>query len=183
MSLLNRKSRSLVVTVLLAAGSVAYVFFVFLPGQKAIAYLRRELDTKQQYIIDADRLAHAMQRADQDLKQARQFAEAWRRTAPGERELAPILGRITAAAEESGVSIERLDRRAVEQYEVIGQVPVVLECEGTFGQVFDLTHRLETMPQSVWITELRMERQSKTSENVVAEIALAVFADNSETSD
>jgi len=183
MSLLNRKSRSLVVTIMLAAGSVAYVFFVFLPGQKAIAKLRRELDAKQQFIVDADRLANAMQLADQDLKKAQQFVEGWRRTAPDERELAPILGRVTGAAEESGVGIERLDRRGVEQYEVIGQVPVVLECEGTFRQIFDLTRRLETMPQSVWITDLRMERQSKTSGNVVAEIALAVFADNSEDSD
>jgi Tfp pilus assembly protein PilO len=183
MRLLNQKSRSLVATVLLAAGSVAYVFFVFLPGQKAIAHLRRELDTRQQYIVDADRLAHAVQLADQDLKKAREFAEAWRRTAPSERGLASILGRITGAAEESGVSIERVDRRGVKQYEMIGQVPVVLECEGTFREVFDLTHRLEMMPQSVWITDLRMERQSKTSETVVAEIALAVFTDNSEDSD
>ncbi|MEQ8789398.1 MAG: type 4a pilus biogenesis protein PilO [Pirellulaceae bacterium] len=183
MNIPSRKSRSLVITVLLAAASVAYVFFVFLPGQKAIAKLRRELDEKQQYIVDADRLAHAIQLAEKDLRRAEDFTTAWRAAAPNDGELAPILGRITGEVEACGVGIERLDRRPVKQYEEVGQIPIVLECEGSFQQIFDLTRRLEAMPQDLWITSLRIETQGKNSESVLAEVALAVFADNSEDSD
>lgn len=182
MKLPGRNSRSLLITALLAGGSVAYVFFVFLPGQKAIGQLRRELDTKQQFIIDADRLAHAVQLAQRDLDSAEQFTTRWREAAPEESQLAAMLGRITAEAEAVGVSIRRLDQRDITRFESIEQVPVLLECQGDFRQVFELIRRLEAMPQDVWLSRLRIEQLGQDSEKVSAELVLEIFADNPDNS-
>jgi Tfp pilus assembly protein PilO len=183
MNLPSRKSRSMIVTAALAAASIAYVFFVFLPGQQAIGKLRRELTTKQQYIVDADRLGHAMQQVQRDFDAAQRYASDWRTAAPSEAELAAVLGRITGQAAASGVSIVRLDRRPVERLELIWSAPVAIECRGRFDQVFDLVRRLEQMPQDVWISDLQLSASGEDGQTVQAELVLTIFADNSEISD
>jgi Tfp pilus assembly protein PilO len=183
MKLPGRKSRSMIVTVVLAVASIGYVFFVFLPGQKAIGQWRRELTTKQQYIIDSDRLSHAMQQVHSDFQAAERYSAKWREAAPGEPELAALLGRLTTEAAQAEVAIVRLDRRELLRLETIWHVPVVLECRGRFDQVFELVRRLEAMPQELWITELKLTRSSEDAQTVHAELVVTIFADNSEISD
>lgn len=183
MKLPGRKSRSMIATVLAAVASIAYVFFVFLPGQKAIGELRRELTEKQQYIIDADRLSQAIEQVEHDFDAGRQFTTQWKEAAPSESELAAMLGRITEETRASGSTIVRLDRRPISRLETIWYVPVVLECRGSFAEVFELVRRVESLPQDVWITDLHLERGSEDAEAVHAELVLTIFADNSEKLD
>jgi Tfp pilus assembly protein PilO len=183
MKLPGRKSRSMLATVLVAVASIAYVFFVFLPGQKAIGELHRELTKKQQYILDADRLSQAIEQVRHDFESGQAFTSVWCEAAPSEPELAALMGRITEEAKAAETAIVRLDRRTITRQETIWHVSVVLECRGRFEQVFELVRRLEAVPQDVWITDLHLERSSEDAELVEAELVLTIFADNSEDSD
>lgn len=187
MKLFQGKSRNWIITLLLSSAAVGYVFFVFLPGQKAIGDSRQELHDKQQYIIDADRLAHAMQQTGRDLQMAHEFTQSWQQNAPAEAELAQLLAKITHQADQAGAKIVKLDRKQVARLDAVWKVPVEVHCRGDFQQVFEFISLVEKLPENIWIDQLRVQQfaqgspsseATKNNKTVTAEVVLTIFADN-----
>ena len=75
-----------------------------------------------------------------------------------------MLGRIHQEADAAGVRITRFDPQAPVVYEKLRRVPVVVGCTGSFSQIYEFIRKLETMPTSVWVGALRMEKDVKKYE-------------------
>ena len=48
----GESKKSLLMTIALTGAAVCYVAFIFMPGQRAIAKLREELDERQQAVVE-----------------------------------------------------------------------------------------------------------------------------------
>ncbi len=207
MTKLDKKPRSLIVTIALASAAVGYVAFVFLPGQKAIGELRSQLHEKQQYIVQAERLKSSIQHCERDLKEVRQFTEAWRDGSPSQDSLTQVFGKITDLASQSGTKITKFERQPVVEKEAIWHIAAKLQIEGDFVQVFEFVRRLEGLTSSTWLANVQLapatddsnprrevieddededqeqNQEPKSGRGLSGEITLMIFADKREISD
>jgi Tfp pilus assembly protein PilO len=169
---------------LLTAGVAGgYLFLVFLPGQKALARAAEDLAVKRQFVAQSCQMGPAVQVTQQAVKKVLQYNTAWRETAPTEQELTTLFGQIYAMAKDSGVTMTRFDPQEPEALQRLQRIPVVVGCSGQFGQVSRFFERLERLPQTIWIENLKMEAAGQVGENVQCEVVLAIFADNPKDSD
>jgi len=178
-----KKPRSWVLTILVAVAAIVYVAVVFLPGQRAIGKMRKQLHEKQHFIVQADRLTFAVQKANSDLRSAHDFAEAWRSAAPAEGKLAATLGRITEHATTAGLAVHRFDPQPVVKLDTVWHAPVLLVAEGEFAQVFEFLRSVELLPSVFWVQQLRLESAGKPNGRLRFEATLMVFADNRDFSE
>lgn len=179
----NRKPRSWIITALLSAVAVAYVLFVFLPGQRAIGSMRKQLHEKQEYIVQADRLVFAISRASTDLQSAHEFSAGWRNAAPSEAKLAAIFGGLTERAQLAGLAMHRFDPQPIVRLDSIWEAPINMVAEGSFSQVIEFLRLVETMPGTIWVQDLRLERGENVEKHLRCTLTLIVFADNRDFSE
>jgi Tfp pilus assembly protein PilO len=188
------KNNTLGVTLLLGGGAMAYAFAVFLPTQRSTALLQAEIDANQDYIHQAESTTGAFAAVEQQLRDARGFAHQWQASAPQAAHLAPMLGAITRCATEARVTGLQFDPRPAQPLAAISRVPLVLACDGAYEQIFQLLRKLEALPQTVWIDDLRIAVASdgnaaaasgarEDKQSVHCELTLVVFADNRKESD
>lgn len=179
---LNPKNRNLAITVALGGAVVAYIVLIFLPTQKSIASLQADLAAQQTTIGRSQSLSTALTELDGRLQAASKFSASWQADAPSARHRAPALGAVTRCATEAGVATLQFDPRPNEPLATVARIPISLTCEGTFAQVVDLLQRLEALPATIWIENMRVAAQRGDAEIVHCELNLVVFADNQESS-
>ncbi|NUQ64256.1 MAG: type 4a pilus biogenesis protein PilO [Pirellulales bacterium] len=167
---------------LVGAAAAAYLAVVFLPGQRALARLHADLVSQDACVAQAGDLAPAIQATEKELEDTVRFNRAWQEASPTPQALSGLFGRMNQLAKDAGVSMTRFDPEPVELMQRIRRVPVLLGCTGTFPQVCELLQKFEHLPQAIWIHGLQLEVDGKNSKTVKVEVALSVFADNSDTS-
>jgi Tfp pilus assembly protein PilO len=178
-----KKPRSWVLTLVLAGTAIGYVAFVFLPGQRAVGEMRRQLHEKQQFIVQADRLSFAIAKATEDVQAAHEFAEAWRSQAPSEARLAVALGRFTDHAQAAGLSVRRFDPQPPVKLETVWHSSLALAVEGSYGQMLEFLRLVESESTTTWIENLRLETAREGAGRLHCEMTLRVFADNPDFSE
>jgi Tfp pilus assembly protein PilO len=179
---LSFERRNLLVTLLLGGGAVAYVFFVFLPMQSKTAVLSDELATQRQFVDQSLTLVNSMAAVEDELAAARDFAAAWRTTAPPAGQLAPTFGAITRCAADAGVEVMHFDPQPVVSMETVTRAPLSLSCSGKFHEVLTFLELLEAQPQTIWVEDLLLSRGESENGRMTCELTLVVFADNREGS-
>jgi Tfp pilus assembly protein PilO len=182
----NAPARNWLVVVVLAGLAAAYVAFVHVPGRKAMAETRREIDSKRQFVAGAERLGLAVAAVQSDLTKTAEYVGSVGGTLPPLGGEAKILGQIHALAGAAGVTIARFEPEAPVRKESVSQIPVVITVTGRFTQILDLVHRVEQLPVRIWVDQVKCARVGKGGdvEKVIsAELNLVIFADNSEDSD
>ena len=179
----TKKSKSLLLTVVMSAGSLAFAFLVFLPIQRSIGSLRGELDAKRQFILEAEKLKSRIIEMEATLKKARSVVEAWQADAPSDDEMSTFIGQISVLASQAGAVPGRITPRHPIALASLHRHPAELAVEGTFLQLSDFLRKLESQPNTVWINALSLEPLSEDREVLRCEISFSVFADNSGDSD
>jgi Tfp pilus assembly protein PilO len=171
------KPKTWLITALLAAGAVAYVVFVFLPSQRKIADLRAQVHERRQQIMQAQSLAGTVVQARLRLASAREVAKEWKAEAPRQTQLITHFASITKQADEAGVVIERLDPLPAVELRLIAQQNVTMQFHATFSAVFSLLQRLEALPGTVWIRDLRLNAHNENDNTLRGEVTLTIFVD------
>jgi Tfp pilus assembly protein PilO len=179
---ISLESRNLLTTLLLGGGAVAYVFLMFLPMQAKNALLRDELRAQQQFIDGSFALTNSITSIDKELHAARDFAAAWRESAPPAGQLAPTFGAITRCAADAGVEVLKFDPQPTEAMETVTRAPLALSCSGKFHEVLYFLELLESQPQTIWVEDMLLSSSSTDSGRMGCELTLVVFADNREGS-
>lgn len=175
--------RSWMVTAFLAAASVAYVALIFVPSQRSIRGLRLELGEKQQHVLQSDRLTAPIRQAELRLASTREYSTTWSQSAPRPTDLVNVYAQLTDAAKGAGVEVQRIDPQPAIELQTIGQHPVSINLSGQFPQVFDFVRRIESLPQTIWIRDLRIARSSGDSETLQIELSLTIFSDRTQNAD
>jgi hypothetical protein len=114
------------VTAALAASSVGYAGFVFLPQQRVIGELRSEANEKEQHILQAERLATPIRQAELRLASTRQFSDHWLQTAPRVTDLTRIFAVLGDEAKLAGVTITRFDPQPAVELQTLSEYSVTL---------------------------------------------------------
>ena len=176
------KPQTWLITALLAAGAVAYVVFIFLPFQRSISGLQGQVQERRQQIMQAQSLAGTVAQARLRLVAAREVGDQWRTVAPRQAQLITHFASLTKQAEEAGVAIDRLDPLPAVELNLIAQQNVTMQFHAPFAAVFDLLHRLESLPGTLWVRDLRLHASTEGSNTLRGELTLTIFVDRTDYS-
>lgn len=172
-------------TVPAIAGSLAaaYLYFFFLPQQRAIAELTQQLTTEQEFVRQTEMVAPALAATETQVKTTLQYTTAWQEASPSEAESAVLFGQISELAKAAGVITTRFDPDTPVTLGRIRRIPLAIGCTGQFSQIARFLESVERLPQTIWVTSLRMEAVSEGGKDVGCEVIVEIFADNPKNSD
>lgn len=175
--------RSSAVTATLAIATLGYVLLIFLPGQRSLANLRRELRDKQTHVLQSERLSIPMQQSGEKLKLAAEFTRREKDRLPSATELTKSLGLISEQAKLAGVAMRRFDPQPASNLETLQLLPVELSLEGNYLQVFEFVQRLEKLPLVVWVKRMHVGEVEGKPGSLTAELSLTIFGEFAEEAD
>ncbi len=168
---------------LLLLGLLAYGYFVLLPQHRQLQRLHTELQNLHQMVDQDGDVLSAIQNAQKELEKVNRYIQTWQENAPNPRELAPLFGRIAELAKQAGTTTTRFSPGARVSYDRVSKIPLSIGCQGSFAQIADFLHRLESLPQILWIEHFTIEKNNQEAHLLQCEINLVIFADNPEISD
>ena len=174
------KPQTWLITALLAAGAVAYVVFLFLPQQRKIRELRASVQERKQQIMQAQSLLQTVSAARQRLGAAKKVGEEWRAIAPRQSQVALHLAALTQQAQAAGVAIDRLDPLPPVELRLLSEQNVVLQLHAPFAAIFDFVQRLEGLPGTVWLRDLRLHANTDSDNTLRGELTLTIFVDRAD---
>jgi len=169
-----------VATLILGVGSAAYLYFSFLPTQRQIGELRAEIETRQNFIREADNLVTPISASRQNLDAAAAFSESWRLSAPETGRLSELFADISTAAIEHEIKITHFDPEDPTTLELLAYTPVRIGIEGKYSAIQAFTQAIETHRSTIWIENFNLNANSTTQDRLHCELSLRIFTDNSE---
>jgi len=178
-----KKHLSLFVTAAAGALALAYVFFVFLPGQTRIADLRKTLQQKQQYVAQSTKLIAVLNDLQSELDECHSFIETWRANAPTGSKLADLIGSLTNNAEEAHVQFVAFHPSPTHQLGLLRETPATIKVKGPFHAVADFLRRLESVPAAIWIPTVNLKPEGESGQDISCELTLSIFSDASDIAD
>jgi Tfp pilus assembly protein PilO len=165
------------------ACAIAYVMFVFLPGQRAIGELNRLRHEKQQHILESTSLVEQLSVAQQRLSLTQTCSRNWRATAPDQAELVATYAGLTEAAQAAGLALRRFDPQSPVEGQLIGEHNLSLEWQGSFPQLFEFIRRLEQLPPTIWVRQFNLAAGNADGETLQGGLTLTIFVDHADNSD
>ena len=124
-----KKNQALIVTALAAGATLAYVFGLFLPGQKTISQKQEELELRRLSVSEADQLRLDIHQTRSTLEETEQYVALRRAALPGVDQMADLYSHITDEAKKSGVALIQLEPHPPETLASLTIVPVFLSVE------------------------------------------------------
>lgn len=182
MSRLRVERGSWAITLPVAAATIAYLLFVFLPTRRDIEALRLQVQQKQDVISAAEPLRGIIASMEHEAEAAEQHVAVWRGRAPSEADLSTIYGEIHRRLEAAGADADRFDPLEAAERHTLREHRVALGATGTFGEILDVFTRLEALPQTIWLEDVRLEATPQARQGIQCEATLVIFTDNSEDS-
>jgi Tfp pilus assembly protein PilO len=162
--------------------TVGFVLLVFMPQMKRIRELEMEVQLLEQFIAQEPALAAQLELGRREYEDTAAFVESWRRTAPPGRKTAALFGRIAHLAHEAGADVVRFEPGPVEEGDALRRLTLEIGGQGPFEDLFGWLRAMESLPETVWIEELSVERR-EGRQDLQCDVTLAIFADKSEKSD
>ena len=172
-----------VVTLGVGGAVVAFALFVFLPFQRSIADLRRELHDKRLQVIEADQLLLPLASQRERLLEIREHTSDWQTHAPGPQELAAFFARLSEQAHHANVPLRKFEPQPARNLQCLQQHSVALSVHGEFEQLFDFLTRIEKLPQTIWPTHLRLTQPEGGGASLQCEMTLTIFGDHAGSAD
>lgn len=170
-------------TLPLAGLGLAYLFLFFLPAQRTLDALSRDLSKEQDAVGQADALLPAIAATEQQLAKSCKYNSRWITAAPSESELPSLFGKVNALAKAAGITTTRLDPQPAVQYEKIRLISLNAAYRGSFTQISQFLCDLESFPEAIWIDRVQMEGDSQNRKDISCEISFTVFVDKTDESD
>lgn len=180
---MQSKSYTWAVTLVLAAGVLAYVFGVFLPRMRAVAAVRQRVASKHELIAQAAKLAPTVSRLTCELSETSDYVSRQQQRLASPADLPRLYGKISNLVSSGGGTMARFEPQAAVTMDELREVPLTLTVTGSFEAVSRIVSALEALPGCVWIEDLRIDAQREAGGNVKADMLLAIFVNNREISD
>lgn len=177
------RQSSWIVTLSLVAASVAYMAFAFLPNHRVIKQTRQQVETKRMLVSQSTVASDELVRIQREIDGAASMVRKWEKTAPGKRDIPALYGRISTLAKNSRLAVNRFDPQPFVVHEQLEEIPINMTCTGTFGQIHEFIRGIETLPQTIWVESMRLEKMPQHTKNIQCELSLVVFSNNSQASD
>jgi Tfp pilus assembly protein PilO len=161
---------------------VLHLVGIVLPGQRLFTARSRELAVQRDVVEQLAGQAAFAATLEEQLHETTRAVDHWRQAAPRDPHLVDLLGKLAMLARDTGVKLVRLSPQEPTRMELIRQVPLGIELEGSFPQLMSFLGGVENLPETVWIPHVHLRPHGKTGKTVQCELLLTVFADNPEIS-
>ena len=170
---------------LLAMGGLlaTYAYFFYLPNNRQIAELKKELAEAEKQAAGAVPLISAIDATQKQLEGTVAYNQAWEDAAPSEYQLAEVFERLHKLTRLAETETTRFEPQSAVPYETFLRIPVSMECRGDFGRLTALLGAIENMREPIWLRSVELRSTGQDNETAIAELSLDVFADNLEDSD
>ena len=178
-----KNQSNLIYGTVLFGGALAYVLLVFLPNQTAIADLKTQIKVKQDFFLQTEKLKQDIEQAQQLFIKAQDYNQRCFPSALEKSQHAPLLEEITVCVKQAGATILRFDPQEAEKMETLQKISILLECKGSFAEIFRLVQNLERLSTFIWIENLTIQAKENNNQDLLFQVALEVFTDNQEISD
>ncbi|HHM11923.1 MAG TPA: hypothetical protein ENJ16_00095 [Planctomycetaceae bacterium] len=181
-TVIRRRRRGLWMTSLLAAGSLLYTLFVFLPGQRTLSELREKLRRQQEFVVASERLKSTISLTKAQLTQVQDYCARWDCNRPLARRLPEFLARITGAADRNRVTLVRLMPARSEDFSTFERITLEVSVTGPLDGVLGLLKEVDRLPELHWVEHLEIRRVFEGEGQVDSTFRLVLFAGFSEES-
>ena len=165
------------VTGAIACIALGYLCFVFLPSQKAMKAARKQLAEKQQYIAETDKLFSAVSAMNQEYEQTSAIAKRWQQDAPDVHQADRLPTQISSQASLAGLRVLRLEPQAAKPHSHIVEYPILVSVEGGFEGIFKFLKSVEELPQTIWLQNVKLQRQGEMRGDMRCDVTLTIFGD------
>lgn len=165
------------VTLGVVLAAVAYVVLVFLPFQRSIANLSRQLKDKRQHIVQSDQLILPLAGERLRLAEIREQTGKWRSQAPDPQQLAVFYARLSEQARETDVQLVKFEPQPPRPLHSLRQYSVAMTIHGDFAQLFDFLSRIEKLPQTIWATHMHLAQPDSGAASLSCDVTLTFFGD------
>jgi hypothetical protein len=173
--------------------SAAYLWLVFLPGQRVISALEMELADKRAFIASGTHVSQCRVQFEGKLADLRTYCNHWQAKAYDSARLAALYGEIAELLKASGVATTHFSPGPTLKLDVLQKTSLKIECQGTFEQVASVLTRLEKMPERLWVEDVNLEtlansdpsssgKGNQAGQAMRCQVDLVIFAGNSENS-
>jgi Tfp pilus assembly protein PilO len=176
------KYQSWMITAAVAAAALCYAWFLFLPGQAAIAEMRTDIQNKTDYLVTSQNLPPQIADTNRRLAEVKVYLAKSREQISNEGRLETVVRDITRAARDAGVRIAKLEPQAKIPLEKLVQMPVIIGVTGNFPQVHAWLGRVESLDAAIWVDGMRINTAGGNGGIVECEAKIIVFADRAENS-
>jgi Tfp pilus assembly protein PilO len=177
------KNSNLIVILPMIGVGVAFLLLVFLPNFRAMNKQRDLIQLQQKFIVETESLKGEISEIEARVKQTQKFCQDWESLAPIEADISQIHREINECVSAAGASVTGFDPQPAIPMRTLDRVPLTLRAAGTFAQMHSLLAKLEAMPETIWLENLRLKAAGKDTERMDCEVTLVVFAKKSEKSD
>jgi Tfp pilus assembly protein PilO len=177
------KNSNLIVILPMIGIGVAYLLLLCLPNYRAMHKQRDLIQLQQKFIVQSDSLTGEISEIKARVKRTEKFCQDWETKAPGDADVSQVHREINDCVSQAGATVTGFDPQPIVPMNTMDRVSLTLRAAGTFAQVNAMLAKLETMPETVWLENLRLKAAGKDAEKMDCEVTLVVFAKKSEKSD
>lgn len=169
------------IIVVLAAGTAAYLGWIYRPVEREILAVREEIQQQRQLMEQALLLPAQVDRVRDETQRTTRFVNAWQESSG--HETARMFGGVSQAIAASGASTTHFQPEPKQDRNYLSQVAVRVTCRGTLQQLFASLRALEALPWTVWVDEVHLSPDKENQATLSCELKLAIFTEKSDHSD
>lgn len=148
---------SWIITLPLAGITVGYFLLCYRPAERKIAALEDDLRIIRQSLAEARTLPARVTHYRRELETTERYVEAGRSASP-RSDVPGWFEAVSQAVKDAGARTTQFNPEPSVDHEVLTEVPLRLSCEGTFQQVLGAVRRIEELPHTAWLEEVKLER-------------------------
>ena len=178
----KRGNNSWLVTLPLVGLTVAYVFLFFRPEVNAIASLQAELETKEAVLAASQGQAQQLAASRRAISRTHNYVKDWR-DRMSESQAPLLFGAITQQSQSAGAQVISFDPEPAVALERLQRIPLTIQCRGSLTSLDEVLRRLESLPQSIWVEDVHLEKVGENDGVMTCKIKLAIFASKTDYSD
>lgn len=177
------KNSNLTVILPMIGVGVAYVLLIFLPNFREMNNQRNLIQLQQTYISQTESLTGEISEIESRVKRTEKFCQDWESHAPIDADIPQIHRQINACVSAAGATVTGFEPQPTIPLNTLDRVPLTVRAAGTYPQVHALLAKLEEMPETMWLENLRLKAAGKDTDRMDCEVTLVVFTKKSEKSD
>jgi Tfp pilus assembly protein PilO len=175
------------ISVPLIGALIGYMLYFYLPGRREVRALREQLHSTEATIHQSDMLVAQIPAVQTQLEETEAYNRKWGERIARDGQIVGVFGSISRLAADVGTTPSRFAPDKIVDFRSLRQVPVDLACSGEFEQIREFIHRLEDLPQFVWIDQINMSSRTladtKSGKDTKCEMKLVLFGSQRDISD
>jgi type IV pilus assembly protein PilO len=161
----------------LALLSAAFVFLVFLPGQRRTAQVRREIADAERAIRDVPLRVAELESLRGDAGRRRSYADSVLERMPTDFDVHGLVRQVASLAERTRVKVSRIEPLPAVDHETYRELPFRLGFQGDAEGVARFLRGLESLPWLTSFPELSLNAESGRGGNLPdGDLHFAVYA-------